>query len=54
MANPSPTTAEQVGALLDDGKTVLEISRILEISPAAIYQHIKHHGFEKPSDRRAS
>lgn len=44
-------TAERVAELLDKGMTVLEISRLLNISPQAIYRQIDRHGLTKPTER---
>lgn len=44
-------TADKVAELLDKGITVLEISRLLNISPAAVYRQIKRHKLTLPSER---
>ena len=44
-------TAEKVAEYLDQGLTVLEIARLLNISPAAIYRQINRHGLTLPSAR---
>lgn len=47
-------TTEKVSELLDKGMSVLEISRLLTISPQAVYRQIERHGLELPSEREAS
>lgn len=44
-------TAARVAELLDKGMTVLEISQLLKISPAAIYKQIDRHGLTLPTQR---
>jgi DNA-binding CsgD family transcriptional regulator len=44
-------TAERVAELLDKGMTVLEVARLLNISPQAVYGHITRHGLRTPSER---
>lgn len=44
-------TADKVAELLERGMTVLEISRLLSISPQAVYRSIERHGLTKPSER---
>jgi DNA-binding NarL/FixJ family response regulator len=43
-------TAERVAELLDKGMTVLEIARLLSISPAAVYRQIHRHNLPLPSE----
>lgn len=47
-------TSEKVAEYLDQGLTVLEIARLLNISPAAIYRQIKRHGLTLPRERVSS
>lgn len=44
-------TTQKVAELLDKGMTVLEISRLLTISPQAVYRQIERHGLTLPSGR---
>ena len=46
-------TSEKVAELLDKGMTVLEIARLLNISPQAVYRQIHRHGFPLPSEETA-
>ena len=48
------STADRVRELLEEGKTVLEIARLLEISPQAVYKHIDRNGWAVPTERTAS
>jgi IS30 family transposase len=43
-------TADKVAELLGKGMTVLEIARLLNISPAAVYRQIHRHGLQLPSE----
>ena len=45
------STGDRVAELLDTGMTVLEISRLLTISPQAVYKHIRKQGLPTPSER---
>lgn len=47
-------TSQKVAELLDKGMTVLEISRVLAISPQAVYAHIKRYGLTHPSKRKVA
>ena len=48
-------TKDRVAEHLRNGLTVLEISRLLGISPSAVYKHIRRYGLPLPSEReRAS
>lgn len=47
-------TAERVDELLDKGMSVLEVARLLNISPQAIYRTVERHGLVHPRDRQAS
>jgi hypothetical protein len=44
-------TAAKVAELLGKGMTVLEVSRLLSISPQAIYRQIERHGLTLPTER---
>jgi DNA-binding NarL/FixJ family response regulator len=43
-------TTDKVAELLRKGMTVLEIARLLNISPAAVYRQIHRHGLKLPSE----
>ena len=47
-------TRERVADLLDKGMSVLEISRLLNISPQAVYRQIHRHKLTLPKERAAS
>jgi IS30 family transposase len=42
-------TSAKVAELLDKGMTVLEIARLLNISPQAVYRQIRRHSLQLPS-----
>lgn len=44
-------TADKVAELLEKNMSVLEISRLLSISPQAVYRQIKRHGLTVPTER---
>lgn len=44
-------TGTRVAELLDKGMTVLEVARLLNISPQAVYGHIERQGLKKPTER---
>lgn len=43
-------TTEKVAELLEKGMTVLEIARLLSISPQAVYRQIHRHELNLPSE----
>lgn len=43
-------TTGKVADLLDKGMTVLEISRLLHVSPQAVYRQIHRHGLDLPTE----
>lgn len=49
----SENTADKVAELLEKGMTVLEISRVLSISPQAVYKHIHRLGLDLPTKETA-
>ena len=44
-------TKDRVSEHLSNGLTVLEISRLLGISPTAVYKHIKRYRMPLPTER---
>lgn len=47
-------TTGKIAELLDKGMSVLEISRLLTISPQAVYRQIERHDLDLPTQREAS
>lgn len=47
-------TAQKVAEHLAKGLTVLEIARLLSISPSAVYKHIHRYDLTLPSEEKAS
>ncbi len=47
-------TRQKVAELLDKGMSVLEIARLLNISPQAVYRQIHRHGLSLPSENQVS
>jgi DNA-binding NarL/FixJ family response regulator len=43
-------TKDRVAELLDKGMSVLEIARLLNISPQAVYRQIHRHGLRLPTE----
>ena len=43
-------TSKKVAELLAKGMTVLEIARLLNISPQAVYRQIHRHGLQLPTE----
>jgi DNA-binding NarL/FixJ family response regulator len=46
-------TSGKVAELLDKGMTVLEIARLLNISPQAVYRQIHRHRLQLPTEESA-
>jgi DNA invertase Pin-like site-specific DNA recombinase len=47
-------TRKRVAELLEKGMTVLEIARLLSISPQAVYKQINRHNLTKPTERQSA
>lgn len=47
-------TRDRVAELLEKGMTVLEIARMLNVSPQAVYKHIHRNNLPLPTERGAS
>lgn len=47
-------TRQKVAELLDKGMSVLEIARLLNISPQAVYRQIHRHDLSLPSEKQVS
>jgi DNA-binding NarL/FixJ family response regulator len=43
-------TKDRVAELLDKGMSVLQIARLLNISPQAVYRQIHRHGLQLPTE----
>lgn len=47
-------TKDRIAEHLSNGLTVLQISRLLGISPSAVYKHIKRYDLPLPSEKEVA